>query len=111
MHEFDWPCAYVMHVRIHIHTYIHLHIQVVPDAEHKDLLASALQVKIDDTPPLAPPGKCRIKVVFEPLKAVRSKVELKVAKASGGRWLFDFELIALSADIDDTIKLQGAINK
>jgi len=34
-----------------------------------------------------------------------------VSKASGGRWLFDFDLVAQPADIDDTIRIEGAINK
>lgn len=75
------------------------------------MLSQAFQVVVDQSVPLPPQGMCRVKLLFEPLKTIRSRVELKVSKASGGRWLFDLELIAQPADIDDTIKIEGAINK
>ena len=86
-------------------------LEVIAQPDVKEMLATSLAVTIDDSMPKAPIGTCRVRMVFEPLKTVRTKVELKVGKASGGRWLFDFDLVAHPADIDDTIKIEGAINK
>jgi hypothetical protein len=86
-------------------------LEVIPTPEAREMLSTSLVVQVDDTPPKPPKGTCRVKMVFEPLKTIRSKVELKVTKASGGRWAFDFDLVALAADIDDTIRIEGAINK
>jgi len=86
-------------------------LEVIPRPEAREMLATALMVQVDDAPPKPPKGTCRVKMVFEPLKTIRTKVELKVSKASGGRWAFDFDLVALAADIDDTIRIEGAINK
>jgi len=85
-------------------------LEILPQPEHKMMLSTALQIAIDDAIPRPPAGVCRVKVTFEPLKAVRTRVQLRVTKASGGRWLFDLELVATQADIDDVIRIEGRLN-
>lgn len=80
-------------------------------AETGDMLTNCLTIERDAQNPRPAPGVCRIKVVFEPLKSVRCKVQLMITRASGGRWRYDLELLASQPDVDDVIKIQGTINR
>jgi len=40
------------------------------------------------------PPKVRYNVVYEPLKAMHAKVQLRVLLESGGRWVFEVDLVA-----------------
>ena len=70
------------------------------------MLSSSLTIKRDPENPCPGPGICRLKLIFEPLKAVRSKVDLLITRGSGGRWRFDLQLVASQPDVDDVIKIE-----
>jgi len=86
-------------------------VEIMPLPEHRDMLASSLRVEVLDPPSAASPDTCVVRMVFEPLKEIRTRVQLRATKATGGRWTFDIDLIATQADVDDTIKIQAMLNK
>lgn len=50
-------------------------------------------------------------VAFEPLRPVRTTLDLSVEKKSGGRWRFKLNVEATDPDIDDVIEIQSPIHK
>merc|ERR1712216_671648 len=54
-------------------------------------------------------GVVRYHLLFDPLKAMRSKVSLKISLETGGAWHFQFDLLVQDADVDDVINIEGAI--
>jgi len=85
-----------------------LELEIVPDDLHKDMLSRALHISLDKSKTKS--ALCKLMLTFEPLKPVRSKIEIRITQQKGGRWKFILELIATEADIDDVIKLEGVMN-
>ena len=85
-----------------------LKLEIVPDEAHRDMLSRALHVVLDKDSKRA--SDCKLKINFEPLKQIRSKIEIRVTQQMGGRWKFNLELIATEADIDDVIRIEGLMN-
>jgi len=88
-----------------------LDIEVITPAEMSDMLTNCLTIERDPKTPRPALGVCRVKVVFEPLKSVRCKVQIQIARASGGRWRYDMELVASQPDVDDVIKIEGTMDR
>lgn len=63
-----------------------LDLEVVTPQEHADMLSKSLTIERDPAMPRPKAGVCRVRVVFEPLKAVRCKVQVLITRPSGGRW-------------------------
>jgi hypothetical protein len=89
-----------------------IEIEVVKPDEHKQMLDKALVIKRDlaNREGLAT-GIVRCSMSFEPLKSVRTRLQIKVAPESGGRWVFELDLIANDAEVDDVIKIDSAMNQ
>ncbi|EKX37711.1 hypothetical protein GUITHDRAFT_116187 [Guillardia theta CCMP2712] len=81
---------------------------LLPD-EHQSLLRKALRFTRDQT--VADPSKCHFTMVFEPLKPIQAKVQLRVTRPSGGRWLYDLDVVAEQAEVDDEIMMEGSLNR
>ena len=63
-----------------------LDLEVVTPQEHADMLSKSLTIERDPAMPRPKAGVCRVRVVFEPLKAVRCQVQVLITRPSGGRW-------------------------
>jgi hypothetical protein len=63
-----------------------LDLEVVTPEENADMLSKSLTIERDPIMPRPEAGTCRVRVVFEPLKAVRCKIQLLITRPSGGRW-------------------------
>jgi len=89
-----------------------IELEVIKPAEHVQMLDKSLVIKRDmvNREGLAN-GIVRCTMSFEPLKAMRTRLLIKVAPESGGRWVFELDLIANDAEVDDVIKIEGAMNQ
>ena len=85
-----------------------LELEIVPDEAHKEMVSKALYIILDKSNKKS--GTVKLRVTFEPLKPIRSKIEIRITQQKGGRWKFNLELIATEADIDDVIRIEGAMN-
>jgi hypothetical protein len=92
-------------------SFSHRCAQVVPQPEHRDMMAAALRVEVLEPPSAAAPDQATVRLIFEPLKEIRSRVQLRATKATGGRWTFEADLVATQAEVDDTIRIEAAMNK
>jgi len=89
-----------------------IELEVVAPDEHKQMLTKSLVVERDRVNREGlKDGIVRYNMSFEPLKAMRSKVLLRVSLESGGRWVFEVDLIANDADVDDVIRIEGELNQ
>ena len=89
-----------------------IEMEVVAPDEHKQMLSKSLIVDRDRVNREGlKDGIVRYNMSFEPLKAMRAKVLLRVSLESGGRWVFELDLIANDADVDDVIRIEGELNQ
>ena len=65
-------------------SFSHCRAQVVPQPEHRDMMAAALRVEVLEPPSAAAPDQATVRLIFEPLKEIRSRVQLRATKATGG---------------------------
>ena len=82
------------------------------EEQHLQALNKCLSLKRDRSPDAQAKlkeGVVRYHLLFDPLKAMRSKVSLKISLETGGAWHFQFDLLVQDADVDDVINIEGAI--
>merc|ERR1712166_118852 len=89
-----------------------IYLEIVTPDEHTTMLAKSLAITRDRANREGQQdGVVRYNMSFEPLKAMRCKVLLKVSLQSGGRWVFEIDLLANDAEVDDVIRIEGALNQ
>mmetsp|Transcript_28943 Transcript_28943/g.66987 ORF Transcript_28943/g.66987 Transcript_28943/m.66987 type:complete len:2816 (+) Transcript_28943:96-8543(+) len=83
---------------------------VAPDNLAK-IVEQSLTLSLNNSPPVPPNGVVRFDLVFQPMRAMRAKVELVVTRPSGGRWRYALELLGTEPEIDDIITIEGVLLK
>eukprot|EP00698_Gefionella_okellyi_P007756 TRINITY_DN1898_c0_g1_i1.p1 TRINITY_DN1898_c0_g1~~TRINITY_DN1898_c0_g1_i1.p1 ORF type:complete len:2231 (+),score=540.36 TRINITY_DN1898_c0_g1_i1:707-6694(+) len=79
--------------------------------EHETMLTRALTVTALNNRVTSPDMPLRFNVVFAPLRPVEDSVEFIVYKESGGRWLFELELVATDPEVDQIITIESELNQ
>ena len=89
-----------------------IELEIIAPDEYKAMLAKSLAIRHDRANRDGlQEGIVRYNMSFEPLKAMRCRVLLKVSLESGGRWVFGIDLVANDAEVDDVIRIEGALNQ